>query len=68
MTRTSSEVEQDARQLLELVSSKPGRAFSYYATQLHLEHPYAAKLFAILEGLGELTSAKVTVYRPAVKA
>ncbi|GHG21556.1 hypothetical protein GCM10017784_11350 [Deinococcus indicus] len=64
---SQAEMNQDARQLLDMVQARPGQSASAYAAALGWSHGYTRKLLGILEGLGQLDSKRVSVYRVAVQ-
>ncbi|MCD0164440.1 hypothetical protein [Deinococcus sp. 12RED42] len=64
---SQTQMNQDARQLLDMVQARPGQSASAYAAALGWPHGYTRKLVGILEGLGQLDSKRVRVYRVAVR-
>ncbi|MFT2719721.1 hypothetical protein ACMT4L_06905 [Deinococcus sp. A31D244] len=62
-----TQMSPDARQLLDTVQVQPGHSASAYAATLGWSHGYTRKLLGILEGLGQLDSKRVSVYRVAVR-
>lgn len=64
---SQAEMNQDARQLLNAVQAWPGQSATAYAAALGWPHGYTRKLLGILEGLGQLDSKRVSVYRVAVR-
>lgn len=64
---SQAEMNQDAQQLLDMVHVQPGQSASAYAAALGWSHGYTRKLLGILEGLGQLDSKRVSVYRVAVR-